>query len=308
MMNEQQPKLILPSGTQVVTRIELRDAAGRVVRPRGAVGVIVEAPVDASHAYRVRFADGAEASLRRSELGIRKHEQRDGLVPADALDGRDFEPFIIYRCIIGSRAYGLDDDASDTDRRGIYLPPAELHWSLYGVPEQLEDDATRDTYWELQKFLMLALKANPNVLECLNTPLIEHAAPLAQELRAMQDAFVSKLIYQTYNGYVLSQFKKMEVDLRTKGAIKHKHAMHLIRLLLAGATALREGVIQVRVAEHRERLLAIKRGEMPWEEVNVWRLELHRQFDAAFAATRLPERPDYARVNAFLLRARRSMV
>ncbi len=23
---------------------------------------------------------------------------------------------------------------ADVDRRGIYLPPAELHWSLYGVP------------------------------------------------------------------------------------------------------------------------------------------------------------------------------
>jgi hypothetical protein len=47
---------------------------------------------------------------------------------------------------------------------------------------------------------------------------------------------------------------------------------------------------------------------MPWDEVNAWRLQLHREFDAAFVATALPERPDYARVNAFLLRARRSMV
>jgi hypothetical protein len=44
--------------------------------------------------------------------------------------------------VVGSRAYGLDDAASDTDRRGIYLPPAELHWSLGEVPEQLEDDVT----------------------------------------------------------------------------------------------------------------------------------------------------------------------
>jgi predicted nucleotidyltransferase len=307
-MNEQHPELMLPTGTQVVTRVDLRDGAGNVVRPRGTVGVIVESPADARHAYRVRFADGAEASLRRSELSIRKDYQRTRLVPASVLDERDFEPYIIYRCVVGSRAYGLDDDASDVDRRGIYLPPADLHWSLYGVPEQLEDDVTRDTYWELQKFLVLALKANPNVLECLNTALIEYAAPLATELRAMQDAFLSKLIYQTYNGYVLSQFKKMEADLRTKGTIKQKHAMHLIRLLLAGVTALREGIIPVRVEEHRERLLAIKRGDVPWEEVNAWRLELHRQFDAAFATTRLPERPDYARVNAFLLRARRSMV
>jgi predicted nucleotidyltransferase len=256
----------------------------------------------------VRFADGGEAALRRSELSIRKDYQRDGLRPDSPLDEHELEPYIIYRCVVGSRAYGLDDDASDTDRRGIYLPPADLHWSLYGVPEQIEDDITRDTYWELQKFLVLALKANPNVLECLYTPLVEHAAPIAQELLALREAFLSRLIYQTFNGYVLSQFKKLEQDLRTKGAVKQKHAMHLIRLLLSGTAALREGIIPVRVDEHRDQLLAIKRGELPWEDVNLWRLELHKAFDAAFASTRLPERPDYERVNAFLLRARRSMV
>ena len=45
---------------------------------------------------------------------------------------------------------------SDIDRRGIYLPPADLHWSLYGVPEQLENDDTQEAYWEVQKFLVLA--------------------------------------------------------------------------------------------------------------------------------------------------------
>ncbi|MEO7911247.1 MAG: nucleotidyltransferase domain-containing protein, partial [Roseiflexaceae bacterium] len=210
----------------MVTRVELRDTAGALIRPRGAVGVIVAAPADAQLAYRVRFADGGEATLRRAELSIRKNDQRDGL-QLELPSTPELERAIIYRCVIGSRAYGLDDDTSDTDRRGIFLPPADLHWSLAGVPEQIEDDLTRDTYWELQKFLVLALKANPNALECLATPLVEYAAPLALELRAMQDAFVSKLIYQTYNGYVLSQFKRLEQDLRTKGAIKQKHAMHL---------------------------------------------------------------------------------
>ena len=299
--------LIIPTGTQVVTRVDLHDAAGAIMRPRGAVGVIVAAPDDAQPAYLVRFADSGEAALGRAELSIRKVYQRDGL-QLEQPSKHELERTIIYRCVIGSRAYGLDDDASDTDRRGIFLPPADLHWSLGGVPEQIEDDLTRDTYWELQKFLVLALKANPNALECLATPMVEHATPLALELRAMQAAFVSKLIYQTYNGYVLSQFKKLEQDLCTKGAIKQKHAMHLIRLLLAGVTALREGVIPMRVSDQRDRLLAIKCGEMPWEDVNAWRLELHVQFDTAFAATRLPERPDYDRVNTLLLRARRSMI
>jgi len=84
-----------------------------------------------------------------------------------------------YRCSVGSCAFGLDTEDSDTDRRGFYLPPADRHWSLWGLPEQLQNEATQETYWELQKFLTLALKANPNVLECLYTPLIETASPLA---------------------------------------------------------------------------------------------------------------------------------
>jgi len=58
---------------------------------------------------------------------------------------------VIFRCVVGSRAYGLDGPGSDTDRRGIYLPPADLHWSLYGVPEQIEDHERQECYWELQK-------------------------------------------------------------------------------------------------------------------------------------------------------------
>ncbi len=72
---------------------------------------------------------------------------------------------------------------------------------------------------ELQKFLVLALKANPNVLECLYTPLVEHMAPLGPRSLAKREAFLSRLIYQTFNGYVLSQFRKLEQDLRTKGAV-----------------------------------------------------------------------------------------
>ena len=213
---------------------------------------------------------------------------------------------MIYRCVIGSQAYGLAGDASDVDRRGVYLPPADLQWSLYGVPDQLEYDETQETYWELQKFLILALKANPNVLECLYTPMVELATLLAAELLGMRESFLSRLVYQTYNGYVLSQFKKMQADIRNQGQVKWKHVMHLIRLLVSGINVLRHGTVLVRVDEHREQLLAIRRGELPWEETEKWRLSLHKEFEQALAQTALPERPDYARVNAFLIKARRA--
>jgi predicted nucleotidyltransferase len=301
--------LILPTGTQVVTRVEIKDAAGRILAPRGAVGEVVKAPDDGSHSYRVRFASGVEAALRRHEMTIRKHYQREAARPGeDLLAEYDLYDFVIYRCVVGSQAFGLAGEDSDIDHRGIYLPPADLQWSLYGAPEQLENKATQECYWELRKFLILALKANPNILECLYTPLVETATPAAQELLAMREIFLSKLVYQTYNGYVMSQFKKLEQDLRSTGSIKWKHAMHLIRLLMSGVTVLKEGFVPVNVAENRDLLLAIKRGEMEWDEVNGLRLDLHRLFDEAFADTKLPERPDYERANAFLIKARRAMV
>lgn len=300
------PHLIIPVGTQVVTLVEVKGRAGGHVCPSGAVGEIFAAPQDNFHSYHVRFPDGTEAALRRHEFAVRKHHQAGELLRSeDALSDLDLYDYVIYSCVVGSRAYGLDEDASDVDRRGIYLPPAEMHWSLYGVPEQLENKSTEECYWELQKFLTLALKANPNVLECLYTPLVERATPLARALLEMRSAFLSKLIYQTYNGYVLSQFKKLEQDLSNRGQIRWKHAMHLIRLLLEGISVLKSGFLPVRVDEHREQLLAIRRGEAPWDEVNAWRLSLHKDFDAAFANTHLPERPDYEKVNAFLIHARR---
>jgi predicted nucleotidyltransferase len=174
------------------------------------------------------------------------------------------------------------------------------------VPDQLENDDTQEAYWEVQKFLVLALKANPNVLECLYTPMVEKATPLAERLLALRSIFLSRMVYQTYNGYVLSQFKKMQADLRNQGQVKWKHVMHLIRLLLSGIQIMREGFVPVRVEEHREKLLAIRRGEVPWEEVEDWRKRLHYQFNAASEATTLPERPDYEQANTLLIEARRS--
>jgi predicted nucleotidyltransferase len=301
------PNLIYSVGTQVVTLVEVLGASGKVLQPRGSVGVVVRSPADSEHPYRVRFADGTEASLRRDQVTMlaRYKESEIGDTAVTALRCNLYER-VIYRCVIGSQAYGLAGEGSDIDRRGVYLPPADLHWSLYGVPDQLENDDTQEAYWEVQKFLVLALKANPNVLECLWTPLVEKATPLAERLLAMRSCFLSRLVYQTYNGYVLSQFQKMQADLRNKGQVKWKHVMHLIRLLLSGIRILREGFVPVRVEEHREKLLAIRRGEVLWEEAEDWRKRLHQEFNAAAEGTSLPERPDYEKASAFLLDARRS--
>lgn len=300
-------EFIFPSGTQVVTLVDIVGGNGRTNHPRGAVGVIVKTPADLSHAYRVRFPDGAETMLKSGELTtLAKFKAGELETNHVSFERHQLFEHVIFQCVIGSQAYGLAGEGSDVDRRGVYVPPANLHWSLAGVPEQLECHETQENYWEIQKFLVLALKANPNVLECLYSPIVEKATQLAEEMLAMREVFLSKLVYQTYNGYVMSQFKKMQADIRNQGSVKWKHVMHLIRLLLAGIHILKEGTVPVRVETYRDELLAIKRGEVRFEEADEWRKSLHRDFDEAFRTTRLPERPDYERVNEYLVKVRRS--
>lgn len=303
------PNLIYSVGTQVVALKQVQGSNGEAVHPAGAVGVVVRSPSDRQHSYRVRFTDDFEAMIHHDNLMLLA-EYKQGVINDSnkALSTHGLFDRVIYRCVVGSRAFGLGTEESDTDRRGIYLPPADLQWSLYGVPEQLENEETQEAYWELQKFLIMAFKANPNILECLYTPIVEFVTPLAQELLDMREAFLSKVVYQTFNGYVMSQFKRMQADLRNQGKVKPKHVMHLIRLLLSGIHVLREGTVPVDVGEHRNELLAIKNNEMPWDDIEAWRMRLHAEFDRAFEQTSLPERPDYERVNEFLVKARRLAV
>src|SRR3954470_21187155 len=115
--------LILSPGTRIVTRNDANRIGGPAVAvpndagpliPGGAVGVILSSPADAQHAYKVRFNDGAEAMLRRTEFSILKEFKTEEAVGRDnAPAGSDFEfwkPFIIYRCVVGSQAFGLSGD------------------------------------------------------------------------------------------------------------------------------------------------------------------------------------------------------
>lgn len=66
---------ILPVGTQIVSHVPVRNPTGDVLFAAGAVGVIVKAPQDASHSYRVQFMDGSEHVLKPDQLAVRSHYQ-----------------------------------------------------------------------------------------------------------------------------------------------------------------------------------------------------------------------------------------
>ena len=300
------PTFVISAGTQVVLKTAKALADGEQFKPAGSVGIVLQSPPDNQQPYLVCFTDGETVEAFFDELALRRREVEDELGQIT----EDMRPWIIYRCQVGSRAFGLACEDSDDDLRGIFLPPARFHWSLRRLPEQLEFDeqGQDEVYWEIEKFLRLALKANPNVLETLWTPMVLSADETAQELRAMRSVFLSKHVYKTYSGYVLSQFRRMANAHKANGTYKSKHAMHLIRLLYSGIAALETGEIRINVAEHRDELLHIRNDGLPFDEVKQRALELNERFQRAFERTALPEQPDYTLVDDFLIRARRRMV
>ncbi len=95
----------------------------------------------------------------------------------------------IYACVMGSRAFGLATDTSDTDRRGVFLAPTSLFWRFEKPPAHVEGPGAEQFSWELERFCELALRGNPNILECLHSPLVEHLDDTGRELLSPRGAF-----------------------------------------------------------------------------------------------------------------------
>lgn len=220
--------------------------------------------------------------------------------PTDLVTGHT-----VYSCVVGSRAYGLDRPGSDVDRRGVYQAPTPLFWRLTKPPSHVDGPDPERFSWELERCCELATQANPTVLECLWSPLVESTSDVGAELLALRPAFLSRLLARTYGNYARDQFQRLANTRRRTGEVRWKQAMHMLRLLMAGAHVLREGEVLVDVRAHRADLLAVRDGERTWEEVTAWSTRLAADLDVALTGTQLPESPAHAAVDDFLVRSRR---
>ncbi|MFG2317537.1 nucleotidyltransferase domain-containing protein [Streptomyces tendae] len=212
----------------------------------------------------------------------------------------------VYSCVMGSRAFGLATEDSDTDRRGVFLAPTALYWRFEKPPTHVEGPGEEQFSWELERFCELALRANPNILECLHSPLVERLDATGRELLSLRGAFLSRRAYETFTRYAHGQRRKLDADVRTHGAPRWKHAMHLLRLLTSARDLLRTGALTIDVGEARASLLAVKRGEVPWREVEARMNRLAREGEEAARHSPLPDEPDHPRVEDFLIRTRRT--
>lgn len=208
----------------------------------------------------------------------------------------------VLSVVVGSRAYGLETRDSDTDRRGVFAAPSSAWWGFDKPPTHVEGPDPEQFSWEIERFLTLALASNPTVLECLWSPIVEYQDEIGSQLRGLRDGFASREVYRTFMGYANSQFNRLS---SANDARDWKHVMHMLRLLISARHFLATGEPLMNVGAYRDRLLAVRRGEIEWSQIQAWRDELAYAAETARSSTRLPARPDRDAAERLLIDVRR---
>jgi len=119
----------------------------------------------------------------------------------------------IYLTVHGSRAYGTNLDTSDTDFRGIAIPPKEYFLGYSFVFEQNEQHDPNDkVVFDIRKFFRLASDCNPNVVEILYTDPSNQIKvdKLGERLLENRELFLSRKARYTFAGYAHSQLKRIK--------------------------------------------------------------------------------------------------
>jgi uncharacterized protein len=219
---------------------------------------------------------------------------------------------VLLSGIVGSTAYGLAGPDSDVDRLGMFAAPT---LALVGLSSPSESHVTTSpdvTLHEAGKAARLILNGNPTASELLWLPddLYETRTPLGDEAIGIRTAFLSaKRVRNAYMGYADQQFKKLlsrddgtfSSDTRKRTA---KHARHLMRLVNQGYELYTTGGIEIRLPDpERYRAFGESIAVDP-EAARPFMAEAEHRFDTARSA--LPDEPDRAAVEAWLLRVRRA--
>lgn len=222
-------------------------------------------------------------------------------------------PNILLSGIVGSVAYGLATEDSDTDRLGVFASPAERLLGLHPDQPSVVTTSPDVTFHEAGKFVALLLKCNPTVTELLWLPddLYEARTHPGNDLIEIRQAFLSRTyVRNAYLGYATQQFRRLESrgdgsfssDTRKRTG---KHARHLLRLLTQGLELYETGNLTVRLAKpehyrHFGEMVAEGNTEAASREI----ASAEHWFDTVDSP--LPEKPDEDAAEEWLLRVRRA--
>jgi hypothetical protein len=162
--------------------------------------------------------------------------------------------------------------------------------------------------------LHLALKGNPTMLLALFAPL-EFARTYdtrGLQLQALAPKIVSKQVYEPFRGYMLQQHERLlglrgqrnvtRPELVDRYGYDTKYAGHIVRLGLQGQELLTTGRLTLPMrSEERELVLDVRTGRYSLVEVSALIADVERRIAEAMRLSTLPEQPDRAYVEAWML-------
>ena len=223
----------------------------------------------------------------------------------------------ILQATVGSTAYGLSTSTSDVDYMGIVVPPIDYYIGIktfgWGSGTKVEKKENEEyTFYELKKFISLAIRFNPNVIPLLflKEEFYNIITPEGKMLLDCRDAFLSKNAIKPLLGYAGGQKDRIfhenteklgenRKQLVKKFGYDTKYAMHTLRILNMAKEFFETGKLNVFRENEAERkfLISVKEGKYSLEE---WFQFYFDKLDEVYQASEhvsLPDEPDYEKIN-----------
>lgn len=221
----------------------------------------------------------------------------------------------------GSHIYGTNTPESDTDYKGVAIPPKEYILGLKSINEynksggkNLKERNTSDdvdmVVVALNKFVMDCLNGVPNnldILFCRDEDIL-YIDDFGKELRAIRQEFLSKECKNKFGGYAYAQKQRLLHGREGQGrpaivekfGYDTKQAMHTVRLLECAIEILTTGNYHSYRPNHKE-LLDIRKGEYTFEAIITIIEDLDRQVQELFETSTLRSKPNYNKINNWLI-------
>ena len=233
---------------------------------------------------------------------------------------------VIIKVETGSRLYGTPTELSDTDFIGVFLPTKkELlgftrsdYRSLGKVSKNDEGkndgDAVDYVLHSLPKFLHLALKGNPNILELffVNEGNIVEIDSIGRKLLKLAPCLIGKHMVKPYMGWVfketrfLGRLRMQEVSVSTM-AVTYKRYSHVVRLLHELKALLSMGKLVFPLPEAEE-IKGIKEGRVSFDLLRCRIEDLVSDVGVLEGGCSFPEKPNFHAVENFLIETHEGIV
>lgn len=234
-----------------------------------------------------------------------------------------------YLTILGSNAYGVNDDDSDIDVYGFCIPDKDIVFPhLGGVIHRFGDQGRKYktyndhhikdvdkgieydiTIYSIIDFFQLCMVCNPNMIDSLFAPrrCIIYTTQLGEYVRENRKIFLHKGAWHRFKGYSYSQLNMMKnknaiggrLELIEKYGYDVKFAYNVVRLLNEVEQIMIEHNLDLE--RNREQLKSIRRGEWTKEEVIEYFKKKENELETVYIDSDLQYSPNEKLIKKVLL-------